>query len=182
MNRRQKTLFLIGFAFVFLGTGMLIEEVGIPDKIYYKLNPPVYFSPQSEYPIKPQELLAVINKEREKRNLPSLKENSILGYAAYQRALDIKNNRDFSHQATVSGQTYGKLASELGYRYKWVAENLAIGFNDSETIVGKWILSEKHRVNLLNPKYTEIGVSTLETDFVSFIIPVVTVAIFGAPL
>ena len=47
-----------------------------------------------------------------------------------------------------------------GYEYKHAGENLAVNFVDTEEIHRAWTNSRSHFLNIVNPKYTEIGIAT----------------------
>ena len=168
----KKLVFFCGFFLFAFGLGFLLKT---PEGLF-RFNPPalpVYEVDQENYSINPQELLATINQAREDQDLSPLKENNILDFIAYQRALDMKKTKNFSHEA--EGRTYFLLATSFGYNYKLVGENLAMGFKNSERIVKAWLLSEKHRENLLGD-FEEIGLASLLGSE-----GIITVAIFGAP-
>ena len=46
----------------------------------------------------------------------------------------------------------------MGYRYSYLAENVAAGQRSPQSVVDSWMKSSGHRKNILNPKVTEIGV------------------------
>ena len=45
-----------------------------------------------------------------------------------------------------------------------VAENIAMGQNDSKQAVGAWMNSSGHRANILNPRHRRIGVAGFRTS------------------
>lgn len=105
------------------------------------------------------------NAERQKIGLAPLKENFALDYAASLRANDIFRFQDFSHEATRSGITYDIYIDKiLENHYLEEGENLAQGFINSSDIITRWLASPKHRDNLLDKNYDEIGVAALEGD------------------
>jgi hypothetical protein len=68
----------------------------------------------------------------------------------------------------------------VGYAYIRAGENLAVNFVDSEDVIEAWLRSPKHRENIMNGLYEEIGIGTArgtyegqETVFI--------VQLFGAP-
>ena len=50
----------------------------------------------------------------------------------------------------------------VGYPFKYAGENLAINFQDSKEVSDAWLASPEHKANILNPKFTEIGIATAQ--------------------
>jgi hypothetical protein len=69
---------------------------------------------------------------------------------------------------------------EAGYVYTHAGENLAIHFTDSNEVVDAWMNSPKHRENIVNGVYTEIGVGTAKGKFEGYD-TVYVVQLFGTP-
>lgn len=125
-------------------------------------------------------LIELTNQERQTLGLPVLKENSKLNQAAYQKAQDMLFFDYFSHYSP-SGISPWYWFKKAGYNYQLAGENLAIGFLDSEEVVGVWKKSPPHRQNLLNPNFQEIGTAVLKGDFQGSETTVV-VQVFGSPM
>lgn len=99
------------------------------------------------------------NNQRLANNLPSLKENAKLDAAAKAKAQDMFKNHYFEH-VSPSGRGPADLAKTAGYEYLIIGENLALGnFENDKVLVQAWMDSPGHRANILNNKYTEIGVA-----------------------
>ncbi len=99
------------------------------------------------------------NKERASFNLPPLIENTRLNNSALSKVVDMFDNEYFEH-ISPSGVGVADLATDYGYEYIIIGENLALGgFKDDQTVVTAWMNSPGHRANILNDRYTEIGVS-----------------------
>jgi hypothetical protein len=64
--------------------------------------------------------------------------------------------------------------------YAHAGENLAIHFTDSTEVVEAWMKSPTHRENIVNGKYTEIGVGTAKGTYEGYD-TVYVVQLFGAP-
>jgi hypothetical protein len=65
----------------------------------------------------------------------------------------------FEH-ISPSGVGVADLANDAGYEYIIIGENLALGgFKDDKAVVDAWMASPGHRANILNNRYTDIGVS-----------------------
>ena len=69
----------------------------------------------------------------------------------------------------------------VGYNYAAAGENLAVNFTDSQDVVRAWMNSEGHRKNILNQKFTEVGIGMATGEYqgraTTFI-----VQLFGRPL
>ncbi len=99
------------------------------------------------------------NIQRANNNLPHLKVNKILDQTAAKKLQDMFTNQYFTHDS-LSGIGVDGLAKEEGYSHITIGENLALGnFETDATLVTAWMNSPGHRANILNTKYTEIGVA-----------------------
>ncbi len=110
-------------------------------------------------------VIELTNARRAENNLPPLEENTKLNYAAVEKLNDMFNNQYFAH---VSPDNLGvsHWAGDAGYDYLVIGENLALGnFADDADLVQAWMNSEGHRENILNEKYTDIGVAVGEGIF-----------------
>lgn len=103
--------------------------------------------------------IAETNLQRTENNLQPLKENVKLNAAAMIKAQDMFKNQYFEH-ISPSGLGPADLAKIAGYDYLIIGENLALGnFENDKVLVQAWMDSPGHRANILNDKYTEIGVA-----------------------
>jgi uncharacterized protein YkwD len=67
---------------------------------------------------------------------------------------------------TLNGVPQPTMTSRLntvGYDYYAAGENIAYGFADANAVFQAWVNSPGHRANLLNPSYTQLGVSLAYT-------------------
>jgi uncharacterized protein YkwD len=91
--------------------------------------------------------------------LRALTENTDLDRSAEIKVKDMFAEQYFEH-VSPSGVSVSDLANEAGYEYVTVGENLALGdFTTNKELVDAWMASPGHRANILNTKYTEIGVA-----------------------
>lgn len=150
----------------------ILKLITVPFLIYFPKS--VFFSA-----IVKTTLIELLNQERKSLGLQSLKENMALDNAAVLKAQDILEKDYFSHQSPegIGPWYWFKVA---GYNYEVAGENLAIGFLDSEEVHKAWLVSPSHRVNLLNPKYKEVGIAITKGDFQGNETTVV-VQLFGVP-
>lgn len=100
------------------------------------------------------------NKQRQLNgNLSPLSANAKLTAAASAKADDMFKNQYFEH-VSPSSRGPADLAEDQGYEYILIGENLALGnFSSDADLVTAWMNSPGHRANILNARYTEIGVA-----------------------
>ena len=109
--------------------------------------------------ITPAGIIKNSNLVRDGHKVPELTENNILTLAAEAKLADMRASNYWDH-TSPNGKKPWDFIRETGYSYSYAGENLAKGFTDSESVVDAWMNSEKHRENLLNTHFTEIGVAT----------------------
>lgn len=98
-------------------------------------------------------------------NLPALKENVKLDAAASAKANDMFSKQYFEH-VSPTGTDPGKLVQNYGYDYIVAGENLILGnFASEKEVVQDWMNSPGHRANILNNRYTEIGVAVVKGTY-----------------
>lgn len=103
-------------------------------------------------------LVDITNSNRVAQNLGVLTENPTLAYAAQLKANDMAEKSYFAHNSP-EGKTPWYWFSEGGYKFLYAGENLAVNFTESSDVVQAWMNSEGHRANILNDKFTEIGIA-----------------------
>ena len=108
--------------------------------------------------------LCLLNQERGKRGLGSLRLNDRLSHAADRHAADMVRREYFSHES-LSGSSFIDRIRRTGYlrsvRAWSVGENLAWGSGDRSSprsIMRSWMTSPGHRANVLDRRYREIGI------------------------
>lgn len=105
------------------------------------------------------------NLERSDENTPSLEESSRLKMAAALKIKDMFEKQYFQH-VSPDGLDAASLAKKSGYEFLLVGENLALGnFIDEKDLVKAWMSSPGHRKNILDSKFTEIGVAASKGTF-----------------
>lgn len=107
------------------------------------------------------DVIRLVNSARVEAGLQPLKENDILDIAAKAKAEDMGENEYFSHNSP-SGKTPWDFIKGAGYKYTAAGENLAMDFTTAEAAEKALMASPTHRANILNPLYTEIGVSVVQ--------------------
>lgn len=111
-------------------------------------------------------IIAETNLQRQENgNLPALEENKMLDGAAAAKAADMFKNQYFEH-VSPAGVDPGKLVQSFGYDYIVAGENLILGnFSSEKEVVQDWMNSPGHRANILNVRYTEIGVAVVKGKY-----------------
>lgn len=101
------------------------------------------------------EVLRLVNEERAKVGAAPVSSISILSTLADVRAQE--SAVSFSH-TRPDGTRCFTVFSDYTVRYRYAGENLAFGFPTPEKVVNAWMNSPSHKSNMLNAKYTNIGV------------------------
>lgn len=109
--------------------------------------------------------LCLLNKERSSRGMKALRFDRDQQKAASKHNRVMLQQDCFSHLCPGEKDLVGRIVS-TGYlpcTCTWgVAENLAWGEGPTSTpaaVVNAWMNSPDHRVNILNPRYDEIGIA-----------------------
>jgi hypothetical protein len=103
-------------------------------------------------------LVNLANEDRAELALPELTTDPLLTAAAQAKADDMAEKGYFSH-TTPEGYDSWHWFKEVGYDYQYAGENLAMNFSDSAEVQRAWMASPTHRDNIVNPRYTEIGIA-----------------------
>jgi hypothetical protein len=111
--------------------------------------------------ILPEQVVTGTNNERTKQELTPLATNQILTEAAAAKANHMFANNYWAHIAP-DGTTPWVFIKNAGYTYSVAGENLARDFGDTDSMVKAWMDSPTHKENIMNPKYTEIGVAVVD--------------------
>lgn len=97
------------------------------------------------------------NKARAENAIQPVKINPLLSEAAQLKADDMVRNNYFAH-TSPEGITSWYWFKKVGYEYIYAGENLAINFFESKEVVDAWMKSPTHRENILDKKFTELGI------------------------
>lgn len=106
-------------------------------------------------------LVTYTNEERVNLGLPGVSTNSILENAARLKAEDMASKGYFAH-TSPEGHSPWYWLDQAGYEYLFAGENLAVNFYESKDVTKAWMNSPTHRDNMVNDRYTEIGIATAE--------------------
>ncbi len=110
-----------------------------------------------------QEIIDRTNKERAKEGLVELKPNEKLFQAAREHSANMAKQGMLAHE--LDGTTPMDRLKKIGYKYAWMAENVAEGRGHPIShIIQLWMNSPPHRAHLMSTKSTEIGVGLAVSD------------------
>jgi hypothetical protein len=109
-------------------------------------------------------LIDMANADRKVANLSELRTSPLLEKAAALKADDMASKGYFAHYSP-DGLSPWYWMRQAGYAYVYAGENLAIDFYDSADVNRAWMNSPTHRANLLNGRYTEIGIATRQGTY-----------------
>jgi len=119
-------------------------------------------TPRYQEPLTKDAIINLTNNARATEGLTILEENPLLDTIAEARARDILDKQYFGH-VSPTGEQASHIALKIGYKYKFIAENLASGvFFTNSKIVDCWMQSPGHRKNILSSQMREIGVSVIK--------------------
>jgi hypothetical protein len=107
----------------------------------------------------PKVLVELANNDRAQDSLGQLKTNPLLEKAAQLKANDMAAKSYFAH-TSPEGVTPWYWFAEAGYDFAYAGENLAVDFSDSVDVDKAWMASPGHRANILNDRFSEIGIAT----------------------
>lgn len=127
----------------------------------------------------PAVVVDLTNEERSHNNARPLQRNAVLDAAAQLKAEDMAKNEYFAH-FSPTGVSPWHWFDEADYVYAHAGENLAIHFTDSSEVVEAWMNSPLHRKNIVDGKFTEIGVGTAKGEYEGYE-TVYVVQLFGTP-
>lgn len=128
------------------------------------------FSAGSNYVVKKSKLTSLVlsgvlvdyaNKDREAQNYNHLLINSVLTKAAQMKADDMAAKGYFAH-TSPEGKNPWYWFKQAGYDFVYAGENLAVNFNESVEVNQAWMNSPGHKANIMNERFTEIGIATAQ--------------------
>ncbi len=124
-------------------------------------------------------LVDLVNNDRTDEGLGQLTVNPTLVAAAQAKADDMAAKGYFSH-TSPDGRNSWSWFKEAGYSFVYAGENLAVDFSDSEDVEKAWMNSPTHRANIMNGRFTEVGIASAVGTYKGHTTTFV-VQMFGAP-
>ncbi|WP_460666885.1 CAP domain-containing protein [Kribbella swartbergensis] len=104
-----------------------------------------------------REVLEYTNAIRERQGCGRLRLDSALVEAAGRHASDMVRHHYMDH-TNPDGQDPGDRMAAAGFRGSGWGENIAAGYDSAQKVVAAWMKSEGHRKNILNCRFTVIGI------------------------
>jgi hypothetical protein len=141
---------IFALAFVLFDQPLLINQTTANEKIIT---------------VTPTTMIELTNQVRQENNLNQLDSNQQLNLAASNKVKDIFAHQYFSHTG-ADGSSFSSWFKKAGYdNYAIVGENLAMGYFNQPDIMSAWLASPKHRENIINPLYEDIGLAAATANF-----------------
>ncbi|MGZ0148505.1 CAP domain-containing protein [Kribbella sp. WER1] len=104
-----------------------------------------------------RQVLDYTNQIRQQQGCGPLKLDSSLVEAAGKHASDMVRRHYMDH-TNPDGQDPGDRMRAAGYRGSTWGENIAAGYDTAQKVVAAWMQSDGHRKNILNCRFTTIGI------------------------
>ena len=104
-----------------------------------------------------EEVLRLVNIERQKAGLSPFTLSTELSNVARDKSKDMAHNNYFSHQSPRHGSPFDMMKA-YGINYRTAGENIAKGYNSAASVVNGWMNSSGHRANILNSSFNTLGV------------------------
>jgi len=117
-------------------------------------------------PAGPEVVLLLVNDIRRDAGLSELRFDPSLTAAASRYAADLAARGELDH-AGADGSAPPDRANAAGYPGRYVAENLAAGYEDATALVGDWMDSPSHRATILLEQARDVGVGHAKATAVS---------------
>ena len=106
------------------------------------------------------EIVRATNNERIGAGLKPMAYNEKLADAARRKAANMFEENYWAHYSP-SGKSPWVWFNAAGYNYVYAGENLAKDFGSTPRLMQAWMDSPTHRDNIVNSKYSEIGVAVV---------------------
>ncbi|MGX2968723.1 CAP domain-containing protein [Ursidibacter sp. B-7004-1] len=84
--------------------------------------------------------------------------NIALQKAAEKHAVDMAQKKYFAHNSLDGRTPFDRIKKE-GYEYSTAGENIAMGNKTSTDALQSWLNSPGHCSNIMNPKFTQMGMA-----------------------
>ncbi|TQM10040.1 CAP domain-containing protein [Pseudonocardia kunmingensis] len=106
-------------------------------------------------------VVALVNEEREAAGCSPVSVDDALTEAAGRHSRDQAERGEMGHEGS-DGSRVGDRATDAGYRWSSIGENVASGTTSPERAMQLWMESSGHRKNILNCKFQDIGVARVD--------------------
>lgn len=115
----------------------------------------------------PEKMVELVNQVRSQARdcgnkhfsaVKPLKLNTALQRAAEKHAIDMAQKNYFEHDS-LDGRTPFVRMKQEGYDYSIAGENISLGDKSAQEAIQGWLTSPGHCANMMNPKFTEMGMA-----------------------
>jgi uncharacterized protein YkwD len=134
------------------------KDGGFEDSVTLTIKSAVSTAVESDWKL---EVTRLTNIEREKAGKSILKYNSYIAAGAQTRSEELLIS--FSH-TRPDGSRFFTVFDDPDFSYRYIGENLALGYKSPAEVVAAWMKSDGHRANLLSDNYTDIGVGITKSE------------------
>lgn len=114
------------------------------------------------------EVLALVNRERQKGGLPPLAGDPALSAIAQDHAEDMAGRHYFSHTSPEGQDPFDRLKA-AGISYRRAGENIACNTEGARSVVRLWMGSPRHKQNILGD-FTRAGVGSYRGYYVLLLV------------
>lgn len=104
-------------------------------------------------------VIELCNIERKNRGIEPLIEDEQLMNIARIKSQNMIDENYFGHVSPTYGDSFNMMLN-FGVKFIFAAENIAEGRISPEEVVDLWMKSDIHRANIINKKFTNVGVGT----------------------
>lgn len=107
-----------------------------------------------------QQMIQLVNQERQKVGVAPLKIDVALSRVARIKSTDMRDKNYFSHTSPTYGSPF-EMMKNFGITYRTAGENIA----KHSSVIGAhtgFMNSDGHRANILNPSFTHIGIGIVD--------------------
>lgn len=121
--------------------------------------------------ISQRQLLSMVNKVRAEGcncggkyypPAPPITWNNKLEDAAQKHSKYMYQHKKMTHSGP-NNNSPGDRIRKVGYNWQLYGENVAMGYEDEESVVRGWLRSAGHCRNIMNPKVKHMGVARVNT-------------------
>lgn len=128
------------------------DKINVGDKITISEN---------EQQAVEEQVVSLVNEERAKEGLAPLTIDWELARVAKYKSQDMHDKNYFSHTSPTYGSPFDMMKN-FGISYEASGENIAKGQTSATQVMEAWMNSSGHRANIMDAKFTHIGVGYVE--------------------
>jgi hypothetical protein len=99
----------------------------------------------------------LVNQVRARYNSNPIKISDALNALAQTHSMDQRQRRQMTH-TSANGKGPGDRASDAGYNFRTIGENVAVGQVSEQQVMEDWINSPGHLANIIRKDFKEMGI------------------------